>query len=164
MMFSRNGNEYPVNDECCCTCGAPIAEYPDEGVGPEWDGFCSTDCQRLYEINVRRRAKGKPTLYYPNGLTHGLYRWLVDTFESTRPEIWSKRIYKGTACGAWLSAEGNVVSVGSIVEGADVDCETRWLEWPFSSDEFWKMVNDVEAEADEIWTEWHTDDEEENKL
>ena len=52
--------------------------------------------------------------------------------------------------------------VGSIVEGTEQACETLHLEWnPWDTDpwdlkdEFWRMVEQVDQEADQIWRATH---------
>ena len=80
----------------------------------------------------------------------------VDNFESLE-----KAIYKGTECGAWLATIGDEVSpegvegvkVGSIVEGSDACAETRELEFPFESKEFWDACQAVDDEASALWDE-----------
>jgi hypothetical protein len=55
-------------------------------------------------------------------------------------------------------AEGygyNGYSVGSIVEGVDYDCDTVTITYPFELDEFWKALESVEDQANEIWRNTH---------
>ncbi len=86
-----------------------------------------------------------------------------DTVESI-----SHRIYKYTDCGAWVSHQQedltvavgwrndpSQVAIGSIVEGADYGTEVHELTFPFSMDDFWKAVDAVEEEANQIWQETH---------
>ena len=54
------------------------------------------------------------------------------------------------------------LSVGSIVEGVNYDCETIHVEWnPLDrepeeiKDEFWQAVKDVDDQADRIWKRTH---------
>lgn len=48
------------------------------------------------------------------------------------------------------------VSVGSIVEGVDQECQTIVLEGAeFTPEAFWQAVEDVSKEADEIWKATH---------
>lgn len=67
----------------------------------------------------------------------------------------SKAIFKGTSCGAWVHTEAGGVTVGSIVEGADECTEAHQLYYPFNSDQFWKALEAVEREANEIWKDTH---------
>lgn len=67
----------------------------------------------------------------------------------------SRRIYKGTDCGAWIKVEGIVTTIGSIVEGVDFGTETHELTWPFTKDDFWTAVHKVEEEARYIWEQTH---------
>jgi hypothetical protein len=71
-------------------------------------------------------------------------------------ERWSRSIYKGTACGAWLElTDAFTVSIGSIVEGVEQCAEVQYLSWPFTREQFWDAVQAVEDECDEIWKETH---------
>lgn len=69
-----------------------------------------------------------------------------------------KSIYRNTNCGAWIQIpkdEDIRVIIGSIVEGVDIYCQEYVLDWPFSKDEFWGAVGEVEEEAEYIWNETH---------
>lgn len=63
--------------------------------------------------------------------------------------------YKYTACGAWLAADPEGITVGSIVEGVDEGTQTHTLDYPFTIDQFWSALKCVEDEADTIWKETH---------
>lgn len=78
----------------------------------------------------------------------------VGANEETEDSI-SRRVYKDTACGAWVKIEGGRVTVGSIVEGADEVAESVTLVFPFNSEEFDEAVKAVEADAERIWNETH---------
>jgi hypothetical protein len=68
-----------------------------------------------------------------------------------------RAIYKGTNCGAWIceTEEKNGLMVGSIVEGVDSETETFTLTFPFLYPELWEALEEVEAQADQIWKETH---------
>ena len=66
-----------------------------------------------------------------------------------------KTIYKGTVCGASFSHHGDMVVVGSIIEGVDYDTKSHELVFPFSEDSFWRALDDVEQEAADIWNDTH---------
>jgi len=88
-----------------------------------------------------------------------------------------KNTYKYTDCGAWvvekkedreyvsLFLEESMnpryyshavgLTVGSIVEGVDCDCEPVTVTYPFELDEFWKALESVEDQADEMWRNTH---------
>ena len=63
--------------------------------------------------------------------------------------------YKYTSCGAWIAEENEGILVGSIVEGCDHGTETHTLNYPFEIDCFWKALESVEKEAEEIWNDTH---------
>ena len=69
---------------------------------------------------------------------------------------WKKSIYKGTACGAWIALVDNeTVQIGSIVEGIEQCAESVNLTWPFTSDDFWAAVQDIEDQCSELWNKTH---------
>jgi len=47
------------------------------------------------------------------------------------------------------------LTVGSIVEGVDYDCDPVTVTYPFELDEFWKALKAVEDQADHIWKDTH---------
>lgn len=63
------------------------------------------------------------------------------------PGGWSKSIFDGTECGAWIEVHESTVSIGSIVEGGDVECYPEALSWPFTKDEFWGTVERINDAA-----------------
>jgi hypothetical protein len=71
-------------------------------------------------------------------------------------ELASRRLYKNTACGAWIQETATGIAIGSIVEGADCDCQTHYLAWDeVSEDAINSAIEIIEEEADEIWHEWN---------
>jgi len=90
---------------------------------------------------------------------------LAEYFCEFPPDVarFSRRLYKSTDCGAWLALDEDGLKVGSIVEGADVDCETHLLTWGeyMDMDEGdlakWldRHVGEIEAEAAVLWDEWN---------
>lgn len=89
------------------------------------------------------------------------------------PRRMPRALYKGTACGASLGLtlenngriyEGSKgwealtfdspvvgVTVGSIVEGSDVEVCPRYLDFPFTAAQWGEAVEGVEDEADFYW-------------
>ena len=47
------------------------------------------------------------------------------------------------------------LTVGSIVEGVDYDCDAVTVTYPFKLDKFWNALNAVEEQADCIWKDTH---------
>lgn len=70
-------------------------------------------------------------------------------------KLLEKAIYKGTECGAWIECLDNGVRMGSIVEGAEECTGVSVLEYPFSEDDFWDSLSDIEIEATQIWNDTH---------
>ena len=70
-----------------------------------------------------------------------------------------KYVYKNTSCGAWANVpmDDDLVRIklGSIVEGVEVCCQSHTLIWPFTEEEFWKALKEIESEANEIWNQTH---------
>ena len=52
-----------------------------------------------------------------------------------------------------LSGYIDGISVSSIVEGSDAEVAERKLTGTFDKDEFWKAVEEVNAEACDLWDE-----------
>ena len=63
--------------------------------------------------------------------------------------------YKYTTCGAWIAQEEQGIKVGSIVEGCDEETESHEVNYPFEIADFWKALESVEKEAEEIWDGTH---------
>jgi len=82
--------------------------------------------------------------------------------EPTEPSL-SRRVYKDTACGAWLEVAHNPdgtlwgVRVGSIIEGSEAVVEPVELAMPFSPERWDEAIQQVEAEAECLWNEAHPD-------
>ena len=133
------------DDTVCEMCGLKLHSPPREGL-PEWDGFCCDKCQQEYEAGVRRRLV----------VVRPLFEFLSNELGTYKPGGWSKAIYKGTNCGAWLSIKDkDIIQIGSIVEGVDECAHTQELVWPFDSADFWNAVNRVEDDCSRIWNETH---------
>jgi len=102
--------------------------------------------------------------------------WMKDC--GRNPYNFYRNVYKGTACGPsigmcingdWkycsdLPTNGwddieliEGVSVGSIVEGVDYDCDTITLddEDSLTKEKFWEAVEQVNNQADRIWKRTH---------
>ena len=76
--------------------------------------------------------------------------------EDASESLFSKRIYKGTDCGAWLAFENSkTITLGSIVEGVDFGTEVHTLVWPFTKEDFWEALEAIEDEARYIWDQTH---------
>ena len=73
-----------------------------------------------------------------------------------------KALFKGTECGAWIEAMHGQIKVGSIVEGADVNCTPHVLSFPFHSSELEHALDMIEDEAEAIWQEWNNPNGEED--
>ena len=141
------------DDTRCATCSAPLPEEVEEDT-VQWHGFCTDYCKRLYGINRKRRFKRKRSLNPAFNLFRPMYELLRSELSADSPAGWDRSIYNGTPCGAWLDVQApDTVRVGSIVEGSDAETETVVLEWPFTEDDFWEVVEQVNDEADALWYE-----------
>jgi len=69
-------------------------------------------------------------------------------------DVMSRRLYKATACGAWIAEEKDGIAIGSIVEGSDADCQTHRIKWSdVTTDAIEAAVEAIEEEAEELWEE-----------
>jgi hypothetical protein len=66
----------------------------------------------------------------------------------------SRRLYKDTACGAWLDAsDARSFLIGTIVEGSDVEpvVSPRRLYYPVSEIDVDRAIQEIEADAEVVW-------------
>ena len=69
-------------------------------------------------------------------------------------DVISRRLYKATACGAWIAEEVEGVAIGSIVEGSDADCQTHRIKWAdITGNSLQQAIDAIEEEAEELWEE-----------
>jgi hypothetical protein len=74
-------------------------------------------------------------------------------------ELMSRRLYKSTACGAWIAEESDGIAIGSIVEGSECDCETHRIGWAdITADSIQNAIDAIEEEADELWNAANNED------
>ncbi len=125
-------------DDNHCICGAPLDDNPEPD-SPHFNGYCSTLCEQGHIV--------------PGGLVRPIYELLRHELGDD-PGKWDRAIYKRTECGAWLKIDGLTVTIGSIVEGSDVEISES-LTYPFSKEAFWQKVKYVNCEASAIWDEIH---------
>ncbi len=140
VKLSDESNEYTDNGYCCKEC-----------MKDKEDAKCSIPVIRpLY--NLLCAELGTPqSISSKNGKTT-TERWPAKDFE----EYWSRRVYKGTTCGAWLVVEDiDQIALGSIVEGVDYGTATYYLTWPFTSADFGDALDKIETEARDIWNDTH---------
>ena len=154
------------DDEHCAICGMEIDQSKIEtGDEPEYDGFCSHDCRQT-QVDWQSatntwdrdgRKKGEPAPAWPTlPVIRPIFTMLREPLMGDTPEAWSRACYKGTGCGAWLRVlDAQTIQVGSIVEGVDYDADTVTLTWPFTIEQFWAGLQEVEDSATEIWCATH---------
>ena len=83
----------------------------------------------------------------------------IDPAADPNFDVMSRRLYKATACGAWIIEEKEGVAIGSIVEGSDADCETHRIKWgDITADSLQKAIDAIEEEAEELWEEANGDE------
>ncbi len=71
-------------------------------------------------------------------------------------------VFKYTNCGAWVNfRDAPNITLGSTVEGSDVDCTPITLSWPFVKQDWWNALSEIEGEADFIWHEWNEEEDSE---
>jgi hypothetical protein len=125
------------DDEHCFHCGFNLDSCDEK----------QQDCGFCCELCEKESQQKKPPLPVIRPLFDLLSHDLGENYET-----WSKRIYKGTDCGAWLRIIDNkTIEVGSIVEGSDVEIEPCSIVWPFTKEEFWFAVQMINDEACLEW-------------
>jgi hypothetical protein len=73
----------------------------------------------------------------------------------TREAVVAKYIFKGTTCGCCFRKRPDGVSFCGYAEGADAECPEHRLTYPFQMDEFWRELDEADAEGVEMWHEWN---------
>lgn len=94
---------------------------------------------------------------------------LCKFFSADSPDLLNRRIYKGTACGAWISVrtpdgewhdcgddwsaitEIDAFKIGTIVEGSDADVVGDDFELPVSTARVDGWIEEMESEATHLW-------------
>ncbi len=126
-----------MDDEHCAHCGADLTEEVIQGEG---DGFCSAKCS--------------------NGDLTPCVRPMYDLLRHELGDnwkLWDRAIYKRTPCGAWLKIlDHQTIQVGSIVEGSEAEFMSE-IVWPFTRQDFWDMVEEINDDALEAWREANDD-------
>lgn len=69
-----------------------------------------------------------------------------------------RAVYKGTECGCTFAHDVNGIEVAGYAEGADADCPTHRLDYPFSVEAFWLTLMDADQEGVDMWNEWNDED------
>lgn len=64
-------------------------------------------------------------------------------------------VYNGTDCGAWIEWEADGIVLGSVVEGTQLVAAGRYLRFPFTMDQFWAVLGEVDAAATFVWNQTH---------
>jgi hypothetical protein len=66
-----------------------------------------------------------------------------------------RAVYKGTSCGCTFSHDDHGIEVAGYAEGADAECPTHRLDYPFSVEAFWCTLEQADEEGCEMWHEWN---------
>ena len=77
-----------------------------------------------------------------------------------KPDCIGKALYKGTQCGICFHEDIVGVQVSGYAEGADAECSTIHLEYPFTAKQFWDAVQEADDEGKAMWHEWNDQEEE----
>lgn len=70
-----------------------------------------------------------------------------------------RAIYKGTECGAWINWDDKKLTIGSIVEGSDVEF-SKTFNFPVNIKEINNWFEELEELTEEAWCEANSYDEE----
>jgi len=129
------------HDDVCFHCGYKFpADAEIEGNFPMEEGFCCQEC-----LSNNAEKKTIPCI-------RPMFKFLCEELGRDTVEGWSKSVYKGTACGAWLTLNScDEIMLGSIVEGSEVEIEPHYLNWPFTSEQFWGALEAINNEASWYW-------------
>ena len=138
------------DDELCIVCGMELnLENIVTGEEPEDEGFCCEECREGFNNRVPGKRYVLPCI-------RPMWNFLNTELGREGAEGWSKSLYKGTACGAWLALlDHQTIQVGSIVEGSEYEVDPNDLVWPFTREQFWDTVQDIEDQCQEIWMDTH---------
>lgn len=68
-----------------------------------------------------------------------------------------RAVYKGTECGCTFDHDVNGIEVAGYAEGADAECPTHRLDYPFSAESFWVTLEMADEEGIEMWLRWNVD-------
>ena len=71
----------------------------------------------------------------------------------------AKAIYKGTDCGCVFDCDTKGITVAGYAEGADAECPSHRLDYPFSPHDFWTTLEEADAEGVQMWHEWNDEEE-----
>jgi hypothetical protein len=128
------------DDSICEQCGHKFPADIEivEGT-PQFVGFCSNLCMTNNKLGINSPFNGE------------MAELLTAELGRDTPEGWSKSIYKGTPCGAWLSPLPQSIQLGSIVEGSDEEIGPIELNWPFSADQLWGALDEINNAAEYYW-------------
>jgi hypothetical protein len=67
----------------------------------------------------------------------------------------ARRLFKDTDCGICFDHDEAGVSVAGYAEGADAECQSIRLEYPFTGIEFDRAVVVADEEGCAMWHEWN---------
>ena len=102
-----------------------------------------------------------------------IYNSLESLIEDLTPYQWARFVYKSVNCGPWVTfkcSDGDStyydgakatdrhwintcvsITVGSIVEGSDVECSPLELNFPFSDVQLDAVLKEINSEAEFYW-------------
>lgn len=136
------------DDTVCHHCGFKLDEGTKENDSQaDWldDGYCSKKCKADSEAKTQSpNATPDPIFWRPMATL--LANAIGD--EKLDWARFQKALYKGTDAGVWVKAQGqDKITIGSIVEGSDAEATPITLSLPFTNEEFWSAVEEVNDEA-----------------
>lgn len=83
---------------------------------------------------------------------------LADEIGCETPERIAKAIFKDTECGCVFYPGDSSITVAGYAEGAQAECPDHVLEFPFTAEQFWRVVAYADAEGVEMWNEWNSEE------
>jgi len=78
-------------------------------------------------------------------------------FQGEYDKAVARLVYKYTDCGCTFDHDQNGIEVAGYAEGADAECPTHRLDYPFSGEAFWCTLELADEEGCEMWLRWNVD-------
>ena len=126
------------DDEICFTCNLDFSQVEENEF--MFDGYCCEECSN----DTGHTRFVRPMM--------NLFTKLIGEYNF---ELLAKRVYRDTKYGVRLEDTGyDRIRFQTIVEGTDIEIVGNDLVWPFTEEDFWNALQEVEELADEAWNDW----------
>lgn len=78
-------------------------------------------------------------------------------FRGSHEAAIARIVFKNTECGCVFAANAHQVEIAGYAEGADAECPTHVIEYPFDAQRFWSVLDQADEEGCEMWYRWNVD-------